>query len=438
MKNIQTETQTALQITPPEVKVSDLTHLFLGVCLVFCISFFVWAYFGKLDIVSMVSGRVVPISKVKEIQHLEGGIVSEILVREGSNVKVDEALIVLESTTSNASVKELQSRISSLEIDMARLQAIVNGDKDPDFSKVAGSEHAAIIAQARGLYALQMKSYMSDISGQKELVIQRRQDIVGVESRIRNNKKSLELLNKQIAISAELLKDNLTTEYKHLSFLREESAITSKLEEDDSILKSAQSQLEEAQEKLNRIKHSFKEDASVELNNASQELEEFTQRLKKYSDSFQRTTIRSPVKGVIKTLYANTIGGVITPGKVIMDIVPTEGLIVEAHLPIQDIGFVRVDQDVVVKLASNDARRYGEIEGRVINISPDATVTQEGQTYYPVRIRTEKSFFEWEGHHYDLIPGMMVIANIHTGRRTVLEYLLDPFIDSMGQAMQER
>lgn len=420
----------------------DTTRIFFGVCVAFCLLFLAWASWGKLDIVSMADGRVVPSSKVKEIQHLEGGIINEILVREGAVVSEGQPLVTLEGTINDASIKELEIRIASLEVDIIRLSVMVKaelGAKALTFPPEMKRQHADLVRQTEDFYRIQVEKFNSELASQRELIEQRQQAINEIETRTRNNNESLELLRRQIEISGKLLEDNLTTEYKHLSFLREESALKSKIEEDSSALKGAFSQLEESREKLKRIRHSFKEKASEELKKSRQELDEFTQRLTKYKDSLRRTVIRSPVEGVVKTLYFYTVGGVITPGKTIMDIVPTsDRLIIEAQLPIQDIGYVQAGQVAVIKLASPDARRYGKLDGEVVNVSPDAMSGREGRTFYTVKIKTAKKYFEWRESRYSLVPGMQVIAYIHTGKRTVLQYLLDPFVDSMGQALQER
>jgi len=415
------------------------THLFWFVCVSFCIALGVWAYLGQLDIVSTADGKVVPSSKVKEVQHLEGGIVSEILVKEGDEVKLNQPLLTLEGTSSDANVRELEIRIVSLQVDIARLKAQTRETEAPKYSKNLRSNHSSLVKESESLFKLQNNKYHSELASQKELIKQRAQDVKEIETRISSNQEGLELLKKQIDISEKLLQDNLTTEYKHLSFLREESGLKSKIEEDKAALKRASSQIESAEEKLKRVRHSFREKAAEELKKSQQELDEFLQRLKKFKDSQRRTVIRAPVDGVVKTLYLYTVGGVVAPGKTIMDIVPTsDTLVVEAHLPIGDIGYVALGQKTVVKLASPDARRYGKLDGEVYNISPDTVSDQNGRTYYNVRIKTEKNYFEWGPDQYQLVPGMQVVSYIHTGKRSVLAYLLDPFIDSMGQALQER
>lgn len=422
-----------------EACVSRTNHLLLAAGIFFCCAFLAWAWFGKLDIVSMAEGKVAPSSRVKEVQHLEGGIVAEILVQEGSRVKVDQPLLVLEGTSSDASVRELEVRTVALRVDIARLKAIQEDLPKPLYPPELAASHANLISQSEDLFNLQLTKYRSDLASREEVIKQRTEEIKGVESRITNNFASLELLHKQTSISAELLKEQLTTEYKHLGFLREESSLKSKIEEDQSLLKRIRSQLEEAQENLRKARFDLRERTGGELKMVRQELDELTQRLKKYQDSQRRSIIRSPVDGIIKTMYLNTTGGVVTPGQIVLTIVPTDDtLIVEAHLPIQDIGYVKAGQVAVIKLASRDARRFGNLPGQVVSVSPDAMVLPDGRTFYAVRIKTERDYFAWRTERYQLVPGMQVVAYIHTGQRTLLEYLLDPYVDSMGQAMQER
>jgi adhesin transport system membrane fusion protein len=159
----------------------------------------------------------------------------------------------------------------------------------------------------------------------------------------------------------------------------------------------------------------------------------------KFSDTLSRTVMRSPVEGVIKTLYIVTKGGVIQPGQIVLDIVPVEDrLVVETHLPVADRGYVCEGQDALVGLASRDAGRYGKIKGKVVNVSPD-TISIEGRgAFYAVRIETAQDSFSGGGFTYRLVPGMLVTAHIHTGKRTVLQYLLSPFLNSMDGAFLER
>ena len=266
-----------------EQEVNRSTHVFFMLLAITCLSFIIWSSIGKLDIVSMANGRVVPSNKVKKIQHLEGGIVSEILIREGDIVRAGQELVTLEAITSGASVEELGIRIAALQTDSVRLQALVDGKDQLNFPAELVEQHPDLIQQNTELFTLQRQKYNSELAGQQELINQRSQDIKSSQARIRNNMHSLELLDKQVAISEELLKDQLTTEYKHLSFLREQTALQSKIEDERNSMKRTEAGVDEARKKLQNITHSFRQEVSEDLKVVRRDLEEFTQRLKKFS-----------------------------------------------------------------------------------------------------------------------------------------------------------
>ncbi len=414
-------------------------HLFMVMCSSLLVLFIIWAYFGKLDIVSVADGKVIPSSKVKSIQHLEGGIIKGIHVKEGERVKKGQPLVYLEEISSGASVEELKVRINSLSVDIARLEQEEKCADTVSFPDELNKNHPELVKQAEKIFHTRLLRYQSEIGSQNEKINQRIQDIKQIETRLKNNKQGLKLLEEQIDISKELLKDQLATQYNHLNLLRELTKLKSKIEEDSHALDRAKSSQNEASEKLKGIKHSFKEIAEKELKKARQELDEFTQRLVKFKDSFKRSVIRSPIDGFVKSLYFVTVGGVIKPGMTIVDIVPaSDRLIIEAHLPIGDIGYVQAGQEALIRLASPDARRFGEIKGTVINVSPDAFNTRQGRTYYSVLIETRKDHFKRKNLTYKLYPGILVMASIHTGQRTILEYLLDPFLNTLGNSLKER
>jgi len=414
-------------------------RLYLWLCAALCVVFIAWAALMHLDIVSTAQGEVIPSTKVKRVQHLEGGIVRDILVREGDRVEPGQPLVVLEETAQGSTVEELEVRISSLTAEAARLRAQAEGLDSPEFPEDLVEHHPELVRQANELFTVSRQRYESERSGQREDMVQRRQDIREIQTRIRYAREELDNVQKQIALSAELLAEGLTTEFKHNQLLRDETKLKGRIGEDVAALPRARSALAESENKLANIEQTFQEEARSKLEDVSRELEEMKQRLRKYSDTLQRTVIRSPVQGLIKTLYMVTIGGVVKPGEDIVDIVPIEDrLVIEAHLPIGDIGYVQTGQDAVVKLASRDAGRFGKLDGKVVHVSPDTFTTPEGATYYSVRIETSEDSFVRGEFEYKLIPGMLVTAYIHTGSRTVLDYLLDPFLDSLDQALKER
>ena len=416
-----------------------LLQVFFLLLVAMCLCFFLWAFLGKLDIVSTANGKVVPSSRIKAIQHLEGGIVREISVREGEPVIKDQVLAVLEQTASGADVDELNARIIALTFDVIRLEAENSGRDTLVFPKELRDSHPEIASQNLNLFQARQSQYQSEVEAHREKIHQKEQDIGVIKARLDNARKSLELLSKQLDISEDLLAENLTTRYKHLELEREATDLKSRIEQDQVAVQRAESAVKEAHRQLEEMQHGFSSLIRTELKNGREQLEEFTMRLRKYDDSLDRKVIRSPVDGIVKSLYIVTRGGVVTPGMTIMDIVPAgDKLVVEAHLPISDIGFVTVGQKAVVKLASHDARRFGKLEGLVTHVSPDAFTDDEGRMYYTVRIDTEQDKFKQGNREYRLYPGVLVQVFIHIGQRSVLEYLLDPFLTTLDNSLQER
>ena len=431
--------ESVLQEAPLAESIAPSTHVFFVACAAMVIAFLVWASVGTLDIVSMAQGEVVPSTQVKSIQHLEGGIVRQIVVNEGERVKTGQALVVLEPTASVADVGELKVRITSLRIEITRLEAEAAGRAKPVFDGDLRTGHPDLIRFALEQFRTRKLAQKNRITSQKETIIQRRQNIKEISIRIANNQSGLKLHEEQIAISEDLLKDDLTNRYNHLDLLKTASQIEGRIEEDSAAKVSARAALNEAQSQLESIESDYLEEIGTALEEARSKFNEFTQRMNKYEDSLQRTVLRAPVDGAIKTLYVTTIGGVIRAGDTVVDIVPGEDrLIIEAKLPTQDIGYVREGQTAVVKLSSSDADRFGSLDGVVMSVSPDTILTPEGEPFYKVRIKTENEYFEKGNRRYQLYPGMQVLANIQTGSRTVIEYMISPLIYSMGDAMQER
>jgi adhesin transport system membrane fusion protein len=418
---------------------SPVSRLFVWTCAFLVVAFLVWAAVSKLDIVSAAAGMVAPSSQIKSVQHLEGGIVQEINVRDGDTVKEGQPLVVLEPTAQGSSVEELEVRINGLIAEVARLEAEAEGQAEPAFPTDLAKRNPDLVQQALDLFRARKQRLETEKSAQRENIVQAEQTIRETRAQLDANRRALGHTREQIKISDQLLAEGLTPRTKHLALLREESMIAGKLEQDQATLPKAESSLVEARERLKKIDQQFREEAREDLNKKRRDLEEFSQRLRKYADSLTRTVIRSPVDGVVKKVHVATVGGVVKPGDSVVEIVPSEDkLIIEARLPISDVGYVQAGQKALITLASRDAGHYGRIHGTVANVSPDAFADERGRTFYLVRIETTEDSFTRGSFRYRLTPGMQVIAYIHTGERTVLEYLLDPFLATMDVALTER
>ena len=436
----------AIEIEPPpppaaapSERVPLISHMTFVLCGVMVVAFSIWASVSTLDIVSMATGEVIPSTQVKTVQHLEGGIIRKVEVREGAPVKKGQALMTLEPTSSQADVSELRVRLRSLRADLARLEGLTENVEMPVFPPDLVASHPILVKQAKTRFKVRRRRHLGEVRRQEQAIIQRQQEIIEIDTRVRSSRQSLKLVREQIGISNELLKDNLTNRFKHLDLLKEARRLSGGIETDLAGYARAKSALAEARAELDNIRNAFDEENQTALDEARLNYGELEQRVRKFEDSLKRTTVRSPVDGVIKTLHVFTVGGVIRPGDPIAEIVPAgDRLIIEAKLPTQDIGYVAPGQVAVVKLASADAMRFGGLNGTVVLVSPDTLVSPEGEPFYRVRIVTEKSYFQRGKVKYNLFPGMQVMASIHTGQRTVLQYVIDPIRYSMGSAIQER
>lgn len=421
------------------VQISAGTHLFLVVVFVGFFSFVAWAAMGRLDIVSHAKGEVVPASQVKEVQHLEGGIVSKILVKEGDRVVANQPLVALQSVGTGSDLDELRIRLANQQVKIIRLNAEIRGDESPPYPEEFQKKYPELVERDTQLFHSRMKRRAHQVRAQQEVILQRKHEIAEILERLKSNRAIANLYKEQIAISEKLLRQDLSNRMQHITYLMDESRVKGQISEDEQALKRIQSSIQESEAKEQSILDAFQEEAQNELIETVGQEKELLQRLRKSEDSFNRTLLLSPVDGIVKTLYVVTVGGVVPPGGTVLDIVPGKDLmIIEAELPTQDIGFVRPGQQVTIRLASADSARLGVINGKVHTISPDTHVNKEGTSFYKIQVKPDRYYFSQQGVEYPLVPGMQVVCSIITGDRTVLNFLLEPMIGSVGTALQER
>ena len=400
-------------MNPLAEKHKKSTRLLFITFSLFSVAIITWLFLFNIDITSNAEGQVIPVGEVKTIQHLEGGIIEQILVKESEIVKKEQPLVILAATSSEVEVDEVQVQIDSEIIKSIRLEAEINNFDVPIFPENLNKERSNLINKSMELYLSRKDKYEGEIKESNSLIEQYQM--------------SVDILIRQAEMSSELLEQKVTNEYAHLGVLKE--------------LNASKGQLEEQIEKKENIKKRFIENARNELQIAQRQLSELNETIKALKDNLERTSISAPVDGIVKNLFFVTEGGVIKPGEPILDIVPTkDNLIVEARLQDSDIGFVKPGQSAVVKLSSADSVNFGQIDAVVTRISPDTEEDENDNrvVFYKILLQTEKNYFESKNKIYKLVPGVKVVASIHIGQRTVANYLLSPFIGSMGESFQER
>ena len=344
---------------------------------------------------------------------MEGGIIEKILVKESEYVETGQPLVILAATASEVDVEELQVRMDTQIIKSIRLEAEINNFDTPIFPSKLSKKREKIINKSMELFISRQKNFEGSL---KEF-----------DASVEKAQTDVDILLRQAEMSQQLMEEQVTSEFAHLNILKE--------------LNNAKGMLEETIEKRENYINQFVEDSRNELQIAQRELSQSEETMKKLKDNLNRTTITAPVYGVVKNLFFVTEGGVIKPGGSILDLVPTrDSLIVEARLPNSDIGFVQIGQEAVVKLSSADSVNFGQINGRVIQISPDTEEDEDDKriVFYKILVETDQNYFESKNRIYQLVPGVKVIASIYIGQRSVANYLLSPFIDTMETSLQER
>ena len=389
------------------------TRILFAIFSLFAVTISLWMFLFNIDIISNAEGQVIPAGEVKTVQHLEGGIIDQILIKESDIVKKDDPLVILAATASEVDVNEAQVLIDAKIIESIRLEAEINNFDVPVFSDDLVNNRPELINKSLELFVSRKNKLEGDIREVTAAVVQ--------------HQTAIDILIKQTEMSSQLLEEGIITEFSHLNLLKE--------------LNAAKGALEAALEEKENLTKKFIEDARNDRQIAQREISELNETIKALEDNLDRTIITAPVDGVVKNLFFVTIGGVIRPGEAILDIVPTkDNLIVEARLQESDIGFVKPGQSAVVKLSSADAVNFGQIDGKVQRISPDTEQDENDNriVFYNIFVELDQNYFESKEKIYYLVPGVKVTASIQIGERTLANYLLSPFIGSMGQSFQER
>ncbi|OYZ07549.1 MAG: secretion protein HylD [Methylophilales bacterium 16-45-7] len=385
--------------------------------LVILIALLLWAAFAEVDEISRGDGRVVPSRQVQVIQSLDGGIVSEILVKAGDFVKVGTPLVKIDETRAASSLKENQGQYLALLAKEARLKALAN---DTSFSPPpqVRTEMPAVYDQEYALYNASREELSSTLNIARDQMVQREKELIEVQFKKEFAEKTYESANKELAANKPLLASGAVSEIDILRLEREATRARGEIDQARAQGNRIQVSISEAKRKIVEAEQTFKSKVRTELNETSAKINSLTQTRVALTDKVKQSTLTSPVNGKVSRLFFNTIGGVIQPGKEVMEVVPTDdSLILETKVQIKDIAFIRPEQAAIIKLTAYDYTIYGTLDGVVQSIAADSTVDDKGNAYYIVKVRTLKSAI---GKGLPIIPGMMAQVDILTGKATSL------------------
>lgn len=398
----------------------------------------VWANFAQLEEVSVAPGEVVPQGRIKTIQHLEGGIIVSIDVAEGDVVRAGSRLVQLDLGLSPVNQAELDVKLDALILNRARLRAEATGTP-LDLPADVESRRPDFARHEEDAYAARKRELVSSLAVQQEKVRQEEQKLGELQSTRRATQSDLSRTREILSISEGLLEEGLTSRLEHIQILRLVEKLQGELATIAQSIPRAEAGIAEAKERLNELALGPQSEAYDELGRVEIEIARTRELLERADDQVSRTFIRSPIDGVVKNLNYNTVGGVVRSGEAIMDIVPVEEkLVIEARLHPIDRGYVQEGQRARVKISTYDFIRYGGLEGEVIAIAPDSSVDPDGKPYFRVVVETDRAYLGDQAGQFPITPGMQATVDIHTGERSVLNYLLRPVLKLRHEAFRER
>lgn len=397
-----------------------------------------WASVAEIDEVTRGQGKVVPSSKVQVIQNLEGGILADVLVSEGQLVEKGNVLLRIDDTRFSSSFRESQLKYWELVARTSRLAAESEG-KALEFPSALMESQPALVAEETALYQSRQLQLQTTIDVLKRQAEQRRQELVEKQARQEQLSRSFELSNQELQMSEPLVAAGVMSEVELLRLRRTVNDLKGEMDSNRLAIPRIRSSMDEVQQKINEATTRFKSEAARELSEVRAEMARTEESVSALADRVTRTNVRSPMKGTIKRLMINTIGGVIQPGMDLVEIVPLEdNLLIEAQIRPADIAFLRPGQEAMIKFTAYDFSIYGGLQAKLERISADTITNDEDESFYLIYLRTEQNYIKSSLGELGIIPGMTVTVDILTGEKTVLDYLLKPILKAKNEALRER
>lgn len=394
-----------------------------------------WAAFAQVDEVTRGEAKVVPTSQVQIVQSVDGGVVEEILVREGQVVEAGQLLLRVDPTRFASSLGESRVSQLSLRAKAERLQALVQSrpfNPPADLLKEAPD----IVAQERSLYESRRAELSAQISITQSQLSQRQQELNEARARKEQAERGLELVQRELAATRPMVATGAVSEVEVLRLDQQVARLRGDRDQATAQISRVQSAIAEAQRRIEEVQLTARNQMGAELSDTMGRLSALSEGGRALEDKVAKAEIKSPVRGTVKRLLVNTVGGVVQPGREVLEVVPLDDvLVLEAQITPKDIAFLRPGLEATIKFTAYDFAIYGGLKADVENISADSVVDEKGNAFYIVRLRTREASL---GEGLPIIPGMVAQVDILTGKKTVLAYLLKPVLRAKANALSER
>lgn len=405
------------------------TRAIIWVFFVFLLTLIVWIYYAKIDKMTRGMGKVVPSLELQYIQSYDGGIIREIFVHDGDTVHLGDKIVRIDDTDFQSTYLGGEADIHALTAQQFRLRA---ESKDIPF-KITTIDNAKLhqkLLSEKKLYDARQTTLEKKISIIKEKVVQKKSELETVKIEIENLKKALTLAKETVDISRRMLKHKVVSKMQYNEQLRQCNSIEGDLRSKKSLLPKISSEIKGLTQEITHTKLAFQSDARAELEKVTAKLEKLNEANHIDKGRVNRAVIVSPINGTIKKMHYNTLGGVVKPGGVIAEVVPTEEhLIIDTKIAPSNIAFIYTGQSAVVRFSAYDFATYGALKGKVVSISADTTIDElDKKHYYTVKIKTEKNYLEQAEKHLPIKIGMVATVDIMNGKQSILDYILNPII----------
>tara|TARA_Y100000310_G_scaffold102948_1_gene101089 strand:+ start:202 stop:1569 length:1368 start_codon:yes stop_codon:yes gene_type:complete len=395
----------------------------------------VWSYFAEIDEVAKGDGKVIPSQQLQVLQSYDGRIVQDILVTEGQTVKAGQVLLKVDPTRFLSSLEENTTQFAALAAKVQRLSALTQG-KALRFNKELQAQAPSIVENERKLYNSNLAELDEVAAGSDSRIMQRRQDVEEERANLSQYQNVLSLTRKELSLTKPLLASGAVSEIEILRLERQVVELEGNITKSKVAIERGLNAIEEEIIKKEESRLRLVNRWNQELTDATGEMATLQQSQTSLEDVVSQADIRSPINGTVQRLLINTVGGVITPGSAVVELVPQDDqLIVEAKVSPKDIAFIRQGQPAILKFSAYDFTIYGGMSAEVQHISADAITNDKDETYYLVRLETKRSIAD---ESLDILPGMIVQVDILTGKKTVLNYILSPLFNVTASALRER
>ncbi|MDR2743872.1 MAG: HlyD family type I secretion periplasmic adaptor subunit [Desulfovibrio sp.] len=414
----------------------------------------IWAAFAEIDEVTHAEGQVVGSQRTQTIQNLEGGILRAVLAREGQIVEKGDILAQLDNEVAESAYRDATNKamenslaIMRLESELKNQQPLYPADLKAWAGQLTGQsvdEHTVerarqIVDDQENAWRSRQEKLSAELDVLKAQYEQRQHDLGEQIARKNQFDRSLAISIEQRDTAYSLLLRNNFSRMEYLGLQQKVVELQGQIDMLAASIPKAQAAADEFVQRIASRRAEQNSAITDEINKRRLELNSLRETLSAGSDRVTRTELRTPVRGTVKQIYINTVGGVVKPGEPIMDIVPLDDtLLVEARVIPKDVAFLRPGQEVMVKISAYDFSIYGGLEGKLESISADTIEDKKGNYHYLVKVRTQKTSIVYHNEVLPIIPGMMVTTDIMIGKKTVLDYLLKPILKAKQNALRER